>query len=295
MTLLPFIQAVDLFPYNDTEGFTELIAHDGTTIGLINDSIAAKFKNYDFDFKQNKIIIKQKYDTIEKRSELFAKVASEWRLLPEFSELLDKGWRDELYIVYNPSQTPYLYLERAFSVSIGVVTYGVHVNGYVRMKDTIKLWIPRRSATKPTFPNMLDNTVGGGLGYPYGLEETLIKECFEEAGLDEPLVKSNSNSAGVISYLYLTEGRVQPEVEYIYDIEIPETIKPNPQDGEAVDYQLLSINEVLTEIKDNKFKPNCALVIIDFLIRFGYITAENEPNYLEIVSRCHRRIPFPTR
>ena len=38
--------------------------------------------------------------------------------------------------------------------------YGVHMNGYLLTDDgKFKMWIGRRSATKPTFPGLLDNMV----------------------------------------------------------------------------------------------------------------------------------------
>ncbi len=43
-----------------------------------------------------------------------------------------------------------------------------------------------------------------------------------------------------------------------------------------------------------EFKPNCALVLLDFFVRHGIVTAENEPDYIDIVSRLHRRVEFPT-
>jgi len=42
-------------------------------------------------------------------------------------------------------------------------------------------------------------------------------------------------------------------------------------------------------MKEKLFKPNCALVLLDFMIRHGLITAENEPNFLEIMTRLHGR------
>ena len=38
--------------------------------------------------------------------------------------------------------------------------YGVHMNGYLLTDNgKFKMWIGRRSATKPTFPGLLDNMV----------------------------------------------------------------------------------------------------------------------------------------
>jgi len=44
---------------------------------------------------------------------------------------------------------------------LGVRQYGVHMNGFFYDTDGgVKMWIGRRSPTKPTYPGMLDNTVG---------------------------------------------------------------------------------------------------------------------------------------
>ena len=36
----------------------------------------------------------------------------------------------------------------------------------------------------------------------------------------------------------------------------------------------------------------CLLAIIDFLIRHGYLTVENEPQYQAIVTRLHGRFDY---
>jgi hypothetical protein len=42
-----------------------------------------------------------------------------------------------------------------------------------------------------------------------------------------------------------------------------------------------------------KFKPNCAIVLLDFFVRHGILTAENEKDYLQIVGRLRTPLPFP--
>lgn len=306
-SLLSLIKEVDTFPYDGIPPeYYLLYAHDGSTLlGYVYHEIALLMDTespFQVKHEDKTIAIPAEYDTFEKRNKLMESTASAWRALPQLEQSLDKAWRNELYVVHNPTNTPYMLIERAFSVLIGVVTYGVHMTGYVLPKNTssgeMKLWIPRRSPTKQTFPNKLDNTVAGGLGYPCGVWETLVKESYEEAGLNKEFVELGAKAVGVLLYMIQPEGtHNQPEVEYIYDLEFPDesTIIPIPVDGEAQDFQLLGVLEVLERIKAHEFKPNCALVIIDFLIRWGYITPENEPSYLEIVHRSHRRFPFPSR
>jgi len=56
------------------------------------------------------------------------------------------------------------------------------------------------------------------------------------------------------------------------------------------DAKLLSIPEVLNALHNGEFKPNCGLILVDFLMRHGIITPETEPNYIEISWRMHRRL-----
>ncbi len=87
---------------------------------------------------------------------------------------------------------------------------------------------------------------------------------------------------------------VSPSASYIYDLELPEEVIPQPGDNEAVDFRLLSVGEVQAAMAEGRFKPNCALLLIEFLVRHGVVTSENEPDYIEIVARCHRKLEFPT-
>ncbi|KAL3231535.1 hypothetical protein RNJ44_00570 [Nakaseomyces bracarensis] len=217
-----------------------------------------------------------------------------------------KGWRNEKYAVW-VNKKPYVLVERALSGVLGIITYGVHVNGYILDKNTneIRFWIPRRSKTKPTWPYMLDNIIAGGLGYPYGIEETLFKESVEEANLSKSVIENNIRAASVVSYFYFpgsidqdkfaTEASsIVGEVEYIYDLECSADIQPKPNDGEVDSFNVLNLQETLDALVNKEFKPNCGLIMVEFLIRHGYITAENEPNYLLLINRMHRSFPFPT-
>ena len=54
-----------------------------------------------------------------------------------------------------------------------------------------------RSSGKQTYPGMFDNMVAGGISCGYGVKETLIKECAEEAGIPEELA-TKSIAVGII-------------------------------------------------------------------------------------------------
>ena len=89
-------------------------------------------------------------------------------------------------------------------------------------------------------------------------------------------------------------GLLQPECQYVYDLEVEPGLKPKPNDDEVQGFYLWSVEEVKRHLVMGEFKPNCALVLLDFFVRHGILTAENEKNYIEIVARLHRKLPFPT-
>ena len=69
-----------------------------------------------------------------------------------------------------------------------------------------------------------------------------------------------------------------------YDIILPETFVPQPVDGEVEYFVLWSIDEIYNAMSPNTtnpMKPNCYLVIIDFLVRYGYVTPDT-PGYLDL-------------
>jgi hypothetical protein len=85
-----------------------------------------------------------------------------------------------------------------------------------------------------------------------------------------------------------------PNVLYCYDLQVGSETVPKPQDDEVEQFYLMSVGEVKEALLREEFKTNCASVMIDFFVRHGIITDDNEPDYLEIVTRLHRTLPIPT-
>lgn len=212
-----------------------------------------------------------------------------------------KGWRGELYPIRGCQDGVQINIERAASPLFGVNTYGVHMMVYVCGHDGMKLWVPRRTRSKQTYGGMLDNTVAGGLSTGEKPFDCLIREAAEEASFPEVLVRSNAKPCGTVSYIYVRDeraggeiGLLQPECQYVYDMEVGPSVIPKPGDNEVEEFYLWGIEEVKKALAEGQFKPNCAVVLLDFFVRHGILTAENEKNYVEIVSRIHRKLPFPT-
>ena len=214
-----------------------------------------------------------------------------------------KGWRDELYPIHghNDVEEETISMERAGTALFGINSYGVHMTLYIRTPDGMKIWVPRRTRSKQTYGGMLDNSVAGGLSTGETPLECLIREASEEASLPEELVRSSAKPCGTVSYIHIRDkraggetGLIQPECQYIFDMEVsPDTVLI-PGDDEVEEFYLWSVDEVKRSLADGQFKPNCAVVLLDFFVRHGILTAANEPDYVEIISRIHRRLPFPT-
>ena len=191
---------------------------------------------------------------------------------------------DELYpVTTGLREQPLFLMDRALVPYFGVRAFGQHMNGYIRRNGEIYMWIARRSLHKRNEPGKLDNMVAGGLPWDLTLEENLAKECWEEAGIPAELA-AKAVATGYISYRCETERGLKPDTMYCYDLELPDDFTPRCTDGEVEEFQLWPLERVAQQVRDSDdIKLNCNLVIIDFLIRHGYIT-EKHPEYTDLVA-----------
>ncbi|XP_020522881.1 nudix hydrolase 20, chloroplastic isoform X2 [Amborella trichopoda] len=193
------------------------------------------------------------------------------------------GIRNELYPVTSSYGKPVFFsLERAAAPYFGIKAYGVHMNGYVNKNGEKHLWIGKRSNSKPTYPGMLDHLVAGGLPYGISCKENILKECKEEAGI--PITISDTVvPAGAVSYMEIDGLRYKRDVLFCFDLQLPDGFIPANEDGEVESFKLFPVPQVANIIRRTEFfKPNCSLVIIDFLFRHGYISPD-EQGYLQLL------------
>ncbi|WP_456372985.1 DUF4743 domain-containing protein [Thiolapillus sp.] len=180
-------------------------------------------------------------------------------------------------------------MDRSAAAYFGVRAFGQHLNGFVRKEDGIYMWLGRRAQDRLIFPGHLDNMVAGGLPWGVSLEENLRKECAEEAGLSAELA-SQAVPVGLVSYNRVAERGYRPDVLYCYDLELSSDFRPQNTDGEVESFSLLPLDEVARLVREtDEFKLNCNLVIIDFLLRHGYLQPQHD-EYLELA--CGLRRPL---
>ena len=185
------------------------------------------------------------------------------------------GWRNELFpVTQSLDSEPYFLIERAAVSWFGLKAYGVHVNCYVEDAATgaLRLWIARRSKTKSTWPGMLDHMVAGGLPHGISPQENVVKECEEEANVPRALAEKAA-AVGAVSYECAIPEGLKRDVLMCFDLRLPADFAPSNNDGEVEEFFLWPIERVAETVRDTaQFKPNCNLVITDFLIRRGLIS-----------------------
>ncbi|KAF2009958.1 thiamine pyrophosphokinase [Aaosphaeria arxii CBS 175.79] len=309
---LDLVDECDSFPYYQVDPdlyaasistYYELrVRNHAYGIGYLLPSVAEVFRgvpNWDLN-DADRILTLEAGDTAAERSAAVEQTLLALRATGHF-KVLDK-WRDELYAVYGRNKELLFNVERSAGPLFGVVMYGVHLTAYVRTKEgEIKIWTPRRARTKQTYGGMLDNAVAGGIASGEDPFESMVRECAEEASLGEELVRKGAKACGTVTYHHIRTEKaggetklLQPECQYIWDLELPKDVIPKPGDDEVEEFYLWSVEEVQEAMRKGEFKPNCALVVLDFFVRHGILTCENEKDYIEIVSRLHRKLEFPT-
>ncbi|KAL2206679.1 hypothetical protein CC79DRAFT_902124 [Sarocladium strictum] len=317
---IDLIREVDLFPYENDEPeshrrimsdiYTLLWEDDrgsypiGYMLSRVHDQLLAVDESIrgpmtsDSEARTVTLFREGDYD---QRSARAAAVANHFRQNDTFKIL--RKWRNEAWPVYGRNGELLFSMERSALGLLGATRYGVHMTAYIR-DDTapfgIKLWIARRSLTKETFPGMLDNTAAGGLMTNEDPFECIIREANEEASLPDSVVRSRAVCPGTVTYVYITNeaqvgegGFIYPECQWIYDLELPLDVTPKPQDGEAEGFYLKTVDEVKEDLKQGRFKDNCALVALNFLERWGMLKEESEEVLGEMRRRMNREMPFP--
>ncbi|CAL8070974.1 unnamed protein product [Calicophoron daubneyi] len=218
---------------------------DGFFVGLIRPDMLSSLLRYPNIFVwishptsgERCISLHPSLDTIEKRTSAVSHAMLDLRQSNTVKAL--KGWRDEDYGVYVGERKQLLMsIERSASSLLGIVRYGVHINGYFIQPSTQKLlnshrssnggcnltsctgdasellskydpsrvmmWLGVRSLNKPTWPGMIDNMAAGGLSVGMDVIECAIKECQEEASIPIEFFDS-LKPVGRLSYIFEDE------------------------------------------------------------------------------------------
>ena len=206
---------------------------------------------------------------------------------------------------------PVVQLERAAIVAFGIPSFGAHVNGYVvdepadpagaadpdgaaawaASRRPTHVWLGRRALSKPTYPGLLDQLAAGAQPSDIGVLENARKECVEEASLP-PRALDALRPAGCVSYSYPTRRGLSTKTLAVFDVELPRDVSPQNGDGEVEEFVLMPIDEAVESLRTSlsKWKPNAALVMLDFAMRHGFV-APDDPGYFELAHALRAAAP----
>ena len=188
---------------------------DGTALGWLDDARAARLVPFRTEFRITKesIALAESLRDCEWRSAAFADVTQALREKGEFP-----AWRDELYAVARTfGATPAMFIERGAARWFGVRTWAAHANGIVRQGNDWQLWFARRSPAKGIDPGRLDNLVGGGITAGSRVDETLVREAWEEAGIGADVAR-RARPAGAVHVRRVLPDGLQRETIFVHDV-----------------------------------------------------------------------------
>lgn len=254
---------------------------DGVLAGWVKRSFAERLSDWPeyFTVRPRGVGMLGHFETPEHRSAAIAEVVESLA-----TEGVIAGWRSELVTVTESFHAPPLFhIERAAARYFGLTMYASHLNGLTARNGEPYMWIARRADSKPIEPGKLDNLVGGRIARGMTPFDTLVKECFEEAGMRQELA-GTAKGAGAVRCKREVEEGLHHEIIFVHDIILPESFVPVNQDGEVSAFTCTPIAELLAQIekRPESFSVDAALVILDCLIRRGYLGA-NRDDYLEII------------
>ena len=248
-------------------------------VGWLRPSFADLLRRWPhvFDVNSSFVTLHAKPDTVAGRTAALAEVTRELA-----KDGVIRGWRDEPVRVSHHYAAPELLrLERAASRHFGTVSYGAHLNCFVRVNGLTHVWIARRSPNKSIDPDRLDNLVGGRIAADATVDETLRKEAWEEASIP-PALLDGLSCLGAVRVEYSVPEGLHREIVFVHDLWLPGDFKPANQDGEVADIRRAPLEQVLEEILAGDFTMDAGTVMIDGLLRQG-ILAPEDPLYLEIL------------
>ena len=260
-------------PIPNLANYTPL-SFQGQKIGYVNKAHIAIFdqfpKIFQFTFANLMGMFAQEFVemSIEDRSHALKELSQKLR-----AEGLVNNWRDELFSIYLDvdRQTELFQLERGVVPLLALQAHGVHLNGYTMIDDVPHIWIAQRSADRVIAPLKYDQLVAGGLPAELSLKDNLYKEAGEEAGIAKDLVEP-AEYKGSIQYMTEDEFGIRNDVLHCFDVELPETFEPHNQDGEVEKFMRLPVSEVISLLQQlDQFKPNTALVMMNFLLRYDWL------------------------
>ena len=142
--------------------YLQLLSGD-MTVGWINPTFARRLTAFAsvFSIYQDRVILSS---TQANYQELSDQVNSVLRKLYDEDQSGFGNWCGEMApVVPDFGNTPLFEVERCAAAALGILTTGVHLNGFIRANGSVSMWVARRARHLAAQPGKLDQIVAGFL------------------------------------------------------------------------------------------------------------------------------------
>ena len=191
-------------------------------------------------------------------------------------------------------------VNRAAAKFFGATSVGVHVMCHGGSdgdaapdwedRDDSFVWMARRADDKSEAPGLWDPTAAGGLPAGTSVAEHAAAEAYEEAGVDAALFSHAARATSALSLMTAddTSRALKQSLYFCFDARVSRAWAPRAVDGEVGAFARWSFEEIEREVREGeRLRPAMRAVMLDFLVRHGHVTADNEPAYIELQSAMH--------
>lgn len=261
-----------------SEAFRPFVV-DGYAVGRVNQAIAGELRRWPaiFSVSPDRVMLSPHLDTVEVRTQALAEIAQALHADGFFS-----GWRNETYCISTEyGAAPIFHLERAAMRAFGLTMHAAHVNAVIGHGHDCRMWLARRSVTKPIDPGLYDTLVGGGLASGLGIAETVVKESWEEAGI-AAAIAGTARLAGTVRVRRMVPEGWHEEVIFVHDLWLPAGFQPLNQDGEVGAFLALPLADIFRLVCDtDQVTVEASCIISDFMMRSGFIPSVH-PDYQDL-------------
>lgn len=281
---MSFLDRIAICRIKDLSAYRPFVVA-GQQYGWVKNDFAIRLRDYPtvFEVSDSAVALSDSLEDYQARTEAVDDVVQQLQKSGDVSM-----WFGEKFPVKASHGTePVFAMERAATPLFGVLSFGVHLNGFVGHGKNQCMWVAERSQNVRIQPGKLDQMVAGGQPIDLTLEENIIKECGEEAAIDAETA-AKAVAVGAITYTMERPEGLRCDVIYSYDLELDPSFEPANTDGEVHAFHLWPIDKVAAIVHDtDDFKFNCSLVVIDFLIRHGFLTPDH-PEYVDCIKGLHQ-------
>lgn len=173
-------------------------------------------------------------------------------------------WRNEQLAVSNLQGEVVGTVERGAVRVLGIATRAVHLVG---LAPDGRMWVQKRSMTKPNNPGLWDTLMGGMVSAADSLPQALARETWEEAGLPVDALHGLRHGGHVDFSRPSREGGgagyMRERIDWFCAV-VPQGMAPENQDGEVECFDLLTVDAVRDLVAQGRFTLEAGLVMAGF-------------------------------